>query len=47
MQLKIFIDDLYTLNDEGVFNEVYKDIYPPELQLKAGKLWYSCHFYKT
>ena len=30
-----FIDDLGTLNDEGVFNYVYKDIYPTELQLKV------------
>ena len=26
---KRFIDDLGTLNDGGVFNDVYKDIYPP------------------
>ena len=25
---KRFNDDLGTLNDEGVFNDVYKDIYP-------------------
>ena len=25
-----FIDDLGTLNDVGVFNDVYKDIYPPD-----------------
>ena len=31
----IFIDDLGTLNDGGIFNDVYKDIYPPELQLKV------------
>ena len=30
---KCFIDDLGTLNDEGAFS-VYRDIYPPELQLK-------------
>ena len=30
---KLFIDDLNTLNDRGVFNDVYKDIYSPELQL--------------
>ena len=30
---KHFIDDLDTLNDRGVFNDVYKDIYSPELQL--------------
>ena len=32
---KRFIDDLGTLNDGGVFSDVYKDIYPPELQLKV------------
>ena len=32
---KHFIDDLGTLNDGGVFNDVYKDIYPPDLQLKV------------
>ena len=32
---KRFIDDLGTINDGGVFNGVYKDIYPPELQLKV------------
>ena len=32
---KRFIDDLDTLNDGCVFNDVYKDIYPPELQLKV------------
>ena len=32
---KRFIDDLGTLNDGGVFNDIYKDIYPPELQLKV------------
>ena len=30
-----FIDDLGTLSDGGVFNDVYKDIYLPELKLKA------------
>ena len=29
---KRFIDDLGTLIDGGVFNDVYKDIYPPELR---------------
>ena len=29
------IDDLGTLNNGGAFNDVYKDIYPPELQLKV------------
>ena len=28
---KCFIDDLGTLNDGGVFNEVYKNVYPLEL----------------
>ena len=32
---KRFTDDLGTLNDGGVFNDVYKDIYSPELQLKV------------
>ena len=31
---KRFIDDLGTLKDRGIFNNVYKDIYSPELQLK-------------
>ena len=31
---KRFIDDLGTLNDGGVLNDVYKDIYLPESQLK-------------
>ena len=31
---KRFIDDLRPLNDGGIFNHVYKDIYPPELKLK-------------
>ena len=31
---KHFIDDLGTLNDGCVFNDLYKDTYPPELQLK-------------
>ena len=39
-----FIDDLGTLNDESVFNDVCKDIYPPELQLKADTFLYPCHF---
>ena len=33
--IKRFIDDLGTLNDGDVFNDVYKDIYPPKLQLKV------------
>ena len=32
---KRFIDDPGTLNDGGVFNNVNKYIYPPELQLKV------------
>ena len=28
-----FIDDLLTINDNGLFNENFKEIYPPELQL--------------
>ena len=32
---KRFIDDLGTLNDGGAFNDIYKDIYPPELQVKV------------
>ena len=30
-----FTDDLGTLNDGDVFSDVYKDIYPPKLQLKV------------
>ena len=32
---KRVIDDFGTLNDGGIFNDVYKDIYSPELQLKV------------
>ena len=37
---KCFIDDLGTLNDgdlqlQGFIKNVYRDIYPPELQLKV------------
>ena len=32
---KRFIDDLGILNDGGVFNDVFTDIYPLELQLKV------------
>ena len=32
---KPFIDDLDTFNDGSVFNDVYKDMYTPELQLKV------------
>ena len=31
---KRFIDDLCTLNDGGIFGDVFRDIYPPELDLK-------------
>ena len=37
-ETKRFIDDLCTLNDVGAFNDVYKDIYSPELQLKVNTL---------
>ena len=33
--VKRFIDNLGTLNDRSVFNDVYKDIYTPELQLNG------------
>ena len=33
--IKRFIDDPGILNDGGVFNDVYKDIAPPKLQLKV------------
>ena len=39
---KRFIDDLGTLNDRGVFNDVYKDIYPPKLHanyFESQKEW--------
>ena len=29
-----FIDDLNAMNDNGLFEKYYKDIYPPELELK-------------
>ena len=32
---KRFINYLLAVNDGGVFNDVHKDIYPPELQLKV------------
>ena len=32
---KRFIYDLGTLNDGSVFNDVYKDMYSPELHLKV------------
>ena len=32
---KLFIDVCGILIDRGVFSDVYKDIYPPELQLKV------------
>ena len=31
---KRFVNDFGSLNDGGVFSDVYKGIYPPELQLK-------------
>ena len=31
---KRFIDDLVTLNDGGLFGKVFREIYPPELDLK-------------
>ena len=34
-----FIDDLGTLNDDSVFNDVYTDIHPSELQLKVEHLY--------
>ena len=41
-----FIDDLGTLNDWGTFNHVYKDIYPPELQLKVKHYVTHVTFFK-
>ena len=32
-----FIDDLAVVNESGEFERSYKDIYPPELELKKGK----------
>ena len=32
---KRIIDDIGTLNDGRIFNDVYKDIYPRELQVKV------------
>ena len=34
-EAKRLIDDPSTLNDGEVFNDVYRDIYRPELQLKV------------
>ena len=34
---KRFIGDLGTLNNGGVFSDIYKDIYPPKLQLKIER----------
>ena len=31
---KRFIDDLCTMNDGGIFETIYREIYPPELDLK-------------
>ena len=33
--VKRFIDELLALNDGGEFGNVYKDIYPSELELKV------------
>ena len=38
---KAFIDNLGILNDRGLFNDVYKDMYRSELQLKTEH--YSTH----
>ena len=32
---KRFIDDLWVVNDGGEFGRVFRDIYPPELELKV------------
>ena len=32
---KLFIDDLGNINHRGVFNDIYKDIYLPVLQMKV------------
>ena len=32
--IKRFIDDLCAINDEGEFGRVFREIYPPELELK-------------
>ena len=38
--IKRFIDDLCTLNDGGIFGQVFQDIYPDELELKlASSVW--------
>ena len=34
-ETKHFIDDFGNLNHVGVFNDNYKDIYPPELKMKV------------
>ena len=34
-ETKHFIDDFGNLNHVGGFNDVYKDIYPPELKMKV------------
>ena len=43
---KRFIDDLGTLNDGGLFDDVYKDIYPPKLQLKVEHSGTHATFFK-
>ena len=35
MHLNVFIDNFGALHDGGIFKDVQKDIYPPELQLKV------------
>ena len=32
--IKRFLDDLCAINDDGEFGRIYRDIYPPELELK-------------
>ena len=42
--IKCFIDDLGTLNDGDVLNDVYRDICPSELQLTVEHfLKLTCH----
>ena len=40
-----FIDDLLTINDDNLFFEAFKDIYPEELQLNlegsGDQVWFS------
>ena len=39
-----FIDDLCAINDGNLFNRVYKDIYPEELELKLEHFGTSASF---